>query len=79
MEYTIKLKLETKNKLKALGHKDQTYDEIVNSILDTKEYGENQWLLISFFVQYVIDNFQIIQTKNSFGVHEKFVEVRKWC
>jgi len=42
MEYTIKLKLETKNKLKALGHKDQTYDEIVNSILDTKKYGENQ-------------------------------------
>ena len=42
MQYTIKLKLETKNKLKSLVHKDQTYDEIVNSILDTKEYGERQ-------------------------------------
>jgi len=42
MEYTIKLKLETKNKLKALGQKDQTYDEIVNEILDRQEYGVNQ-------------------------------------
>jgi len=42
MEYTIKLKLETKNRLKALGQKDQTYDEIVNQLLDTKEYGVNQ-------------------------------------
>jgi len=42
MEYTIKLKLETKNRLKARGHKDETYDEIVNSILDTQDYGENQ-------------------------------------
>ena len=42
MQYTIKVKLETKNRLKALGHKDQTYDEIVNDILDRKDYGENQ-------------------------------------
>ncbi len=42
MQYTIKLKLETKNRLKDLGSKDQTYDEIVNDILDRKEYGENQ-------------------------------------
>jgi len=42
MEYTIKLKLETKNRLKALGEKDQTYDEIVNELLDKKEYGVNQ-------------------------------------
>ena len=42
MEYTIKLKLETKNRLKALGEKDQTYDEIVNELLDTKDYGVNQ-------------------------------------
>jgi len=42
VEHTIKLKLETKNRLKALGHKDETYDEIVNSILDTRDYGENQ-------------------------------------
>jgi len=42
MEYTIKLKLETKNLLKSLGSKDQTYDEIVKSLIDTKEYDENQ-------------------------------------
>lgn len=42
MEYTIKLKLETKNRLKALGQKDQTYDEIVNQLLDIKDYGVNQ-------------------------------------
>lgn len=42
MEYTIKLKLETKNRLKALGEKDQTYDEIVKELLDIKDYGVNQ-------------------------------------
>ena len=42
MEYTIKLKLETKNRLKSLGHKDQTYDEIVNEVLDSQDYGEKQ-------------------------------------
>ena len=42
MQYTIKLKLETKNRLKALGHKDQSYDEIVNDVLDGQDYGENQ-------------------------------------
>ncbi len=42
MQHTIKIKLETKNRLKALGHKDQTYDEIVNNILDKQGYGENQ-------------------------------------
>ena len=39
---TIKLKIETRNRLKNLGSKDQTYDEIVNSILDSHEFGENQ-------------------------------------
>jgi len=39
---TIKLRSETRNRLKNFGHKDQTYDEIVNSILDTQEFGENQ-------------------------------------
>jgi len=42
MEYTIKLKLETKNRLKALGQKDQTYDEIVCELLDKIELGVNQ-------------------------------------
>ena len=42
MQHTIKLKLETKNRLKAHGQKDQTYDEIVNVILDRHEFGENQ-------------------------------------
>ena len=39
---TIKLKTETRNRLKNLGSKDQTYDEIVNNILDQNEYGDNQ-------------------------------------
>ncbi len=39
---TIKLRPETRDRLKNLGHKDQTYDEIVNEVLDRKEYGENQ-------------------------------------
>ena len=42
MEYTIKLKLETKNRLKARGQKDQTYDEIVSELLDKIELGVNQ-------------------------------------
>jgi len=42
MQHTIKIKLETKNRLKALGHKDQTYDEIVNDVLDRQDYSENQ-------------------------------------
>ena len=39
---TIKVKSVTRDRLKNLGHKDQTYDEIVNSILDHQEHGENQ-------------------------------------
>ena len=39
---TIKLKTETRNRLKNLGSKDQTYDEIVNQVLDQNEYGDNQ-------------------------------------
>ncbi len=39
---TIKLRLQTRDRLKDLGHKDQTYDEIVSDILDRQEYGENQ-------------------------------------
>ena len=42
MQHTIKIKLETKNRLKALGQKEQTYDEIVNELLDIKDYGVNQ-------------------------------------
>jgi len=42
MQYTIKVKIGTKERLKALGSKDQTYDEIVNDILDKQDYGENQ-------------------------------------
>ncbi len=48
MQYTIKVKLETKNRLKDRGSKDQTYDEIVNDILDRKEYGENQEFSLFF-------------------------------
>jgi len=39
---TIKLRNETRNRLKSLGSKDQTYDEIVNVILDQNEFGDNQ-------------------------------------
>ena len=39
---TIKLRSQTRDRLKCLGHKDQTYDEIVNEILDRQDYGENQ-------------------------------------
>ena len=39
---TIKLRSETRDRLKNLGHKDQTYDEIVNEVLDRQEHGANQ-------------------------------------
>jgi len=42
MQYTIKVKSRTKERLKSLGSKDQTYDDVVNDILDRQEYGENQ-------------------------------------
>jgi len=42
MQHTIKIKLGTKERLKALGSKDQTYDEIVNEVLDRKECSEKQ-------------------------------------
>ena len=42
MQHTIKIKLGTKERLKALGSKDQTYDEIVNEVLDNKKCGTNQ-------------------------------------
>jgi len=42
MQHTIKIKLGTKERLKALGSKDQTYDEIVNEVLDHKEHSEKQ-------------------------------------
>jgi len=42
MQHTIKVKLGTKERLKALGSKDQTYDEIVNELLDKQERSINQ-------------------------------------
>jgi len=39
---TIKLKTETRNRLRLLGQKDQSYDELVNEILDRQEFRENQ-------------------------------------
>ena len=39
---TIRLNPETRDKLKHVGHKDQTYNDIVNVLLDRFEYGENQ-------------------------------------
>ncbi len=39
---TIALSVETKNRLRLVGVKDQSYDELVNVILDRQEYGDNQ-------------------------------------
>jgi len=39
---TIALSIETKNRLREQGVKDQTYDELINVILDRQEYGVNQ-------------------------------------
>ncbi len=39
---TIALSIETKNRLKSIGVKDQGYDELVNVILDKQEYDEIQ-------------------------------------
>lgn len=39
---TIALSIETKDRLKAQGEKDQSYDELINVILDKQEYGVQQ-------------------------------------
>lgn len=39
---TIKLKIKTRDRLKNLGKKDETYDLILNHLLDVNEFGENQ-------------------------------------
>ena len=39
---TIKLKTKTRDRLKNIGKKDETYDVILNHLLDIKEFGENQ-------------------------------------
>jgi len=39
---TIALSVETKNRLKSQGAKDQSYDELINVILDIQEHGVNQ-------------------------------------
>ena len=39
---TIKLKTNTRNRLAKHGKKDQSYDELVNVILDKIEFGDNQ-------------------------------------
>jgi len=38
---TIALSVETKNRLRSVGVKDQSYDELVNVILDRQEYSDN--------------------------------------
>jgi|CXWL01.1.fsa_nt_gi hypothetical protein len=37
---TIKICVNTRDRLKNLGKKDQTYDEIVNQVLDKQDHGE---------------------------------------
>jgi hypothetical protein len=39
---TIKLKSNTRDRLAKHGSKDQTYDDLVNEMLDKLEYGDNQ-------------------------------------
>jgi hypothetical protein len=39
---TIALSIETKDRLKAQGEKDQSYDELINVILDIQEHGVHQ-------------------------------------
>jgi hypothetical protein len=39
---TIALSIETKDRLRAQGVKDQSYDELINVILDIQEYGVHQ-------------------------------------
>ena len=39
---TIKLKSNTRDRLAKHGAKDQTYDDLVNEMLDKIEYGDNQ-------------------------------------
>jgi len=39
---TIKLKVITRQRLAKHGAKDQTYDDLVNDLLDRNEYGEHQ-------------------------------------
>ena len=39
---TIKLKVITRQRLAKHGAKDQTYDDLINDLLDKTEFGENQ-------------------------------------
>ena len=39
---TIALSVETKNRLRSVGVKDQSYDELVNVIPDRQENGDNK-------------------------------------
>lgn len=40
---TILIKNATKRRLKYIGHKDQTYDELINELLDLKNRRENSF------------------------------------
>ena len=39
---TLKVKMTTRNRLAKHGSKDQTYDNLVNELLDKVDFGENQ-------------------------------------
>jgi hypothetical protein len=39
---TIKLRVTTRQRLAKHGAKDQTYDDLINDLLDKTEFGENQ-------------------------------------
>ena len=39
---TIKLKVITRQRLAKYGAKDQTYDDLINDLLDKTNFGDNQ-------------------------------------
>ena len=39
---TLKVKMTTRNRLAKHGSKDQTYDNLINELLDKVDFGENQ-------------------------------------
>jgi len=39
---TIKLRVKTRQRLAKHGAKDQTYDDLINDLLDKTDYGDSQ-------------------------------------
>jgi hypothetical protein len=39
---TLKLKMTTRDRLAKHGRKDQSYDDLINELLDKVDFGDNQ-------------------------------------